>query len=165
MPVVIDVKELARAVETHAVDAQEERDEHRQELRPGQDAQASEPDASDFDGVACLAANRRLGRGAGGGSQLALWRRWPTTVPSAQWAIDEDARAERLRREGVAIVPREELLRRLPAMVSDVPLRRLGAMASTRRVDTMPIAGSRGGAISVVQVGQPDVAGGLAPPI
>jgi TRAP-type transport system periplasmic protein len=109
-PVVLDVKDLARAVETHAVDAQENpltntvnfglHTTHKHLSLTGH-----------FHGVALLLANRAwfeaLTPAMQGAVQAAAAE---ATAAQRQWAIEEDALClERLNAEGVAIVPTEEI--------------------------------------------------------
>jgi len=109
-PVVIDVKDLAHAVETHEVDAQENpltntvnfglyRTHRHLSL------------TSHFHGVALLLANRAWFEGLAPALQSAMLAAVAdSTSAQRQWAIEEDALClERLRREGVAIVPAEEI--------------------------------------------------------
>ena len=120
-PVVIDVKDLVRAVESHAVDAQENpltntvnfglRRTHRHLSL-----------TSHFHGVALLLANRAWFEGlAPQGQAAVLAAAADATTAQRQWAIEEDALClERLRREGVAIVPAEEIdFPAFRALVSD----------------------------------------------
>jgi TRAP-type C4-dicarboxylate transport system substrate-binding protein len=109
-PVVLDVKDLLRAVETHAVDAQENpltntvnfglHKVHKHLSLTGH-----------FHGVALLLANRawfdRLAPEMQGAVRAAAA---DATAAQRQWAIHEDALClERLKAEGVAIVPAEEI--------------------------------------------------------
>jgi TRAP-type transport system periplasmic protein len=109
-PVVIDVKDLVRAVEIGEVDAQENPltntvnfGLHRTHKHLSL--------TSHFHGVALLLANRAWFEGLAPAIQSAvLAAAADATAAQRQWAIDEDAVClERLRREGVAIVPAEEI--------------------------------------------------------
>ena len=109
-PLVLDVKDLVHAVETHAVDAQENpltntvnfglHKTHKHLSLTGH-----------FHGVALLLANRAWFEGLAPGIQAAvLAAAADATAVQRQWAIDEDALClERLKAEGVAIVPAEEI--------------------------------------------------------
>jgi tripartite ATP-independent transporter DctP family solute receptor len=109
-PVVIDVKDLVRAVETHAVDAQENpltntvnfglHKTHKHLSLTGH-----------FHGVALLLANRAWFEGLTPALQAALRSAAAdTTAAQRQWAIEEDALClQRLRADGVAIVPAEAI--------------------------------------------------------
>ena len=109
-PVVIDVKDLARAVETHAVDAQENPLTNTVNFGLHKTHKHLSL-TSHFHGVALLLANRAWFEALAPGLQSALLAASAdATAAQRQWAIDEDALClERLRREGVAIVPAEEI--------------------------------------------------------
>ena len=109
-PAVIDVKDLVRVVEAHEVDAQENPltntvnfGLHRTHRHLSL--------TSHFHGVALLLANRAWFEGLAPAIQSAvLAAAADAAAAQRQWAIDEDAVClERLRREGVAIVPAEEI--------------------------------------------------------
>ena len=122
-PVVIDVRDLVRAVEAHEVDAQENPltntvnfGLHRTHRHLSL--------TSHFHGVALLLANRTWFEGLAPAIQSAvLAAAADAAAAQRQWAIDEDAVClERLRREGVAIVPAEEIdFAAFRALVSDPP--------------------------------------------
>jgi TRAP-type C4-dicarboxylate transport system substrate-binding protein len=109
-PVVLDVKDLVRAVETHAVDAQENpltntvnfglHKTHKHLSMTGH-----------FHGVALLLANRAWFAGlAPGLQQDVLAAVADATAAQRQWAIEEDALClERLKADGVEIVPAGEI--------------------------------------------------------
>jgi TRAP-type C4-dicarboxylate transport system substrate-binding protein len=109
-PVVLDVKDLARAVETYAVDAQENpltntvnfgfHKVHRHLSLTGH-----------FHGIALLLANRAWFDALAPEMQADVRAAAAdATAAQRQWAIDEDALClERLKAEGVAIVPAEEI--------------------------------------------------------
>ncbi|HWE19415.1 MAG TPA: TRAP transporter substrate-binding protein [Hyphomicrobiaceae bacterium] len=109
-PVVLDVKDLVHAVETHAVDAQENpltntvnfglHKTHKHLSLTGH-----------FHGVALLLANRPWFDALAPEMQRALrTAAADATAAQRQWAIDEDALClERLKAEGVAIMPAEEI--------------------------------------------------------
>ncbi|MBO0763288.1 MAG: TRAP transporter substrate-binding protein [Hyphomicrobiaceae bacterium] len=109
-PVVIDVKDLARAVETHAVDAQENPLTNTVNFRLHKTHKHLSL-TSHFHGVSLLLANRAWFEGLSPALQAAL----PSAAADAtavqrQWAIDEDALClQRLQAEGVTIVPAEEI--------------------------------------------------------
>jgi TRAP-type C4-dicarboxylate transport system substrate-binding protein len=109
-PVTIDVKDLVRAVETHEVDAQENPltntvnfGLHRTHKHLSL--------TSHFWGVALLLANRAWFEALTPPMQSALLAAAAeATTAQRQWAIAEDALClERLRQEGVAVVPAEEI--------------------------------------------------------
>jgi TRAP-type C4-dicarboxylate transport system substrate-binding protein len=109
-PVTIDVKDLVRAVETHEVDAQENPltntvnfGLHRTHKHLSL--------TSHFWGVALLLANRAWFEGLTPAMQAALAAATAdATTAQRQWAIAEDALClARLRRDGVAIVPAEDI--------------------------------------------------------
>jgi len=109
-PVTIDVKGLVRAVETHEVDAQENPltntvnfGLHRTHKHLSL--------TSHFYGVALLLANRAWFEGLTPAMQATLAAATAdATTAQRQWAIAEDALClARLRRDGVAIVPAEEI--------------------------------------------------------
>jgi TRAP-type C4-dicarboxylate transport system substrate-binding protein len=107
---VLDVKDLVHAVETHAVDAQENpltntvnfglHKTHKHLSLTGH-----------FHGVALLLANRPWFDALAPEMQRALrTAAADATAAQRQWAIDEDALClERLKAEGVAIMPAEEI--------------------------------------------------------
>lgn len=109
-PLVIDVKDLVRAVETGEVDAQENpltntvnfglHRTHKHLSLTGH-----------FHGVALLLANRAWFEGLDSATQAALASACSeVTAVQRQWAIDEDSLClDRLRQDGVAIVPEEEI--------------------------------------------------------
>lgn len=109
-PLVIDVKDLVRAVETGEVDAQENpltntvnfglHKTHKHLSLTGH-----------FHGVALLLANRAWFEALTPAVQSALLAASAeTTAAQRQWAIDEDALClDRLRQDGVSIVPAEEI--------------------------------------------------------
>ena len=109
-PVVTDVKDLVHAVETHAVDAQENpltntvnfglHRTHKHLSLTGH-----------FHGVALLLANRAWLQGLAPGLQQAVRAAAAdATAAQRQWAIDVDALClERLKAEGVEIVPTGEI--------------------------------------------------------
>jgi TRAP-type C4-dicarboxylate transport system substrate-binding protein len=109
-PVAIDVKDLAHAVATHAVDAQENpltntvnfglHATHRHLSLTGH-----------FHGVALLLANRAWLEALAPALRAGvLAAAADATVAQRQWAVDEDAQClERLRTAGVAVVPAEEI--------------------------------------------------------
>jgi TRAP-type transport system periplasmic protein len=109
-PVVLDVKDLGRAVETHAVDAQENpltntlnfglHRTHKHLSLTGH-----------FHGMALLLANRAWFEALAPATQGAVRAAAAAaTTAQRQWAIEEDALClERLRQEGVAIVPAEAI--------------------------------------------------------
>ena len=109
-PLVIDVKDLVRAVEAGEVDAQENpltntvhfglHKTHKHVSLTGH-----------FHGVALLLANRAwFAALAPGPRQALLAAAADATAAQRQWAIDEDAWClDRLRADGVAIVPAEEI--------------------------------------------------------
>ena len=109
-PVTIDVKDLVRAVETHEVDAQENPltntvnfGLHRTHKHLSL--------TSHFYGVALLLANRAWLEALPPAMQSALAAAAAdATAAQRQWAIAEDALClERLRQDGVAVVPAEEI--------------------------------------------------------
>jgi TRAP-type C4-dicarboxylate transport system substrate-binding protein len=109
-PVVLDVKDLVRAVEDHAVDAQENPltntvnfGLHRAHKHLSLTAH--------FHGVALLLANRAWFAGLAPAVQRGvLAAAADATAAQRQWAIEEDAVClERLRGEGVTVVPAEEI--------------------------------------------------------
>jgi TRAP-type C4-dicarboxylate transport system substrate-binding protein len=109
-PVTIDVKDLVRAVETHAVDAQENPltntvnfGLHRTHKHLSL--------TSHFWGVALLLANRAWLEALPPAMQSALLAAAAdATTAQRQWAIAEDALClERLRQDGVAVVPAEAI--------------------------------------------------------
>ena len=109
-PVTIDVKDLVRAVETHEVDAQENPltntvnfGLHRTHKHLSL--------TSHFYGVALLLANRAWLEALPPAMQSALAAAAAdATMAQRQWAIAEDALClERLRQDGVAVVPAEEI--------------------------------------------------------
>jgi TRAP-type transport system periplasmic protein len=109
-PVTIDVKDLVRAVETHAVDAQENPltntvnfGLHRTHKHLSL--------TSHFWGVALLLANRAWLEALPPAMQSTLLAAADdATTAQRQWAIAEDALClERLRQEGVAVVPAEDI--------------------------------------------------------
>jgi len=109
-PVTIDVKDLVRAVETHEVDAQENPltntvnfGLHRTHKHLSL--------TSHFYGVALLLANRAWLEALPPAMQSALAAAAAdATKAQRQWAIAEDALClERLRQDGVTVVPAEEI--------------------------------------------------------
>jgi TRAP-type transport system periplasmic protein len=109
-PLVIDVKDLVRAVETGQVDAQENPltntvnfGLHRTHKHLSL--------TSHFHGVALLLANRAWFEGLAPAVQHGvLAAAADATAAQRQWAIEEDAAClERLEAEGVSIVPAEEI--------------------------------------------------------
>ena len=109
-PVTIDVKGLVRAVETHEVDAQENPltntvnfGLHRTHKHLSL--------TSHFYGVALLLANRAWFEALTPAMQSALLAATAeATTAQRQWAIAEDALClERLRQDGVAVVPAEDI--------------------------------------------------------
>jgi TRAP-type transport system periplasmic protein len=109
-PVTIDVKDLVRAVETHEVDAQENPltntvnfGLHRTHKHLSL--------TSHFWGVALLLANRAWLEALPPAMQSALAAAAAdATAAQRQWAIAEDALClERLRQDGVAVVPAEHI--------------------------------------------------------
>ena len=109
-PLVIDVKDLVRAVETHAVDAQENpltNTVHFGLHRTHKHLSLT----SHFHGVALLLANRAWFEGLTPAMQSALLAASAeATAAQRQSAIAEDALClELLRRNGVAVVPAEDL--------------------------------------------------------
>ena len=109
-PVVIDMKDLVRAVETHQVDAQENPLTNTVNFGLHKTHKHLSL-TSHFHGVALLLANRAWFEGLAPALQAAL-RSAAADAAAAQrqWAIDEDALClERLKAEGVAIVPAEEI--------------------------------------------------------
>jgi TRAP-type C4-dicarboxylate transport system substrate-binding protein len=109
-PLVIDVKDLVRAVESGEVDAQENpltNTVHFGLYRTHKYLSLT----SHFHGVALLLANRAWFEGLAPALQSAVRSAAAdATAAQRQWAIDEDALClERLRQEGVAIVPAEEI--------------------------------------------------------
>jgi TRAP-type C4-dicarboxylate transport system substrate-binding protein len=125
-PVAIDVKDLVHAVESHEVDAQENPltntvnfGLYRTHVHLSLTAH--------FHGVALLLANRAWFEALAPAIQSAvLAAAADATTAQRQWAIDEDALClERLRREGVAIVPPEGIdfaaFRAAVSAVSDPP--------------------------------------------
>ena len=122
-PMVIDVKDLARAVATHEVDAQE--NPLTNTVNFGLHATHKHLSlTAHFHGVALLLANRAWFEALAPQAQSAvLAAAADATAAQRQWAIDEDALClERLRREGVAIVPPEDIdFAAFRALVSDPP--------------------------------------------
>jgi TRAP-type C4-dicarboxylate transport system substrate-binding protein len=125
-PVAIDVKDLVRAVETGEVDAQENPLTNTVNFGlHGSHKHLSL--TAHFHGVALLLANRAWFEALAPAIQSAvLAAAAEVTAAQRQWAIDEDALClERLRREGVAIVPPEEIdfaaFRAAVSAVSDPP--------------------------------------------
>lgn len=109
-PLVIDVKDLVRAVDTHEVDAQENpltNTVHFGLHRAHKHLSLT----SHFHGVALLLANRAWFEALAPARQSAvLAASAEATVAQRQLAIAEDALClERLRQDGVAIVPAEEI--------------------------------------------------------
>jgi len=109
-PVVIDVKDLVRAVETHEVDAQENPLTNTTNFglhRTHRHLSLT----SHFHGVALLLANRAWFEALVPATQLAvLAASAKATAAQRQFAIAEDALClEQLRRDGVAIVSAEEI--------------------------------------------------------
>jgi len=109
-PMVIDVKDLVRAVETHEVDAQENPLTNTTNFglhRTHRHLSLT----SHFHGVALLLANRAWFEALLPATQLAvLAAAENATVAQRQFAIAEDALClEQLRRDGVAIVSAEEI--------------------------------------------------------
>jgi TRAP-type C4-dicarboxylate transport system substrate-binding protein len=109
-PVVIDVKDLVRAVETHAVDAQENpltNTVHFGLHRTHKHLSLT----SHFHGVALLLANRAWFETLAPPLQAALLAASAdATAAQRRFAVDEDALClERLEREGVAVVRPEEI--------------------------------------------------------
>ena len=109
-PVVIDVKDLVRAVETHEVDAQENPLTNTTNFglhRTHRHLSLT----SHFHGVALLLANRAWFEALAPATQLAmLAASAKATAAQRQFAIAEDALClEQLRRDGVAIVSAEEI--------------------------------------------------------
>jgi TRAP-type C4-dicarboxylate transport system substrate-binding protein len=109
-PVVLDVKDLVRAVETHAVDAQENPLTNTLNFGISKTHQHLSLTAH-LHGVALLLANRAWLEALPSHLRAAVQAAAAdATAAQRQWAIDEDALClERLRAEGVAIVPAEEL--------------------------------------------------------
>jgi TRAP-type C4-dicarboxylate transport system substrate-binding protein len=109
-PVVIDVKDLARAVETRAVDAQENPLTNTVNFGLHKTHKYLSL-TSHFHGLALLLANRAWFDGLTAALQAALRSAAAdATAAQRQWAIDEDALClERLDAEGVTIVPAEEI--------------------------------------------------------
>jgi TRAP-type C4-dicarboxylate transport system substrate-binding protein len=125
-PLVIDVKDLVRAVESHEVDAQE--NPLTNTVNFGLHAIHKHLSlTSHFHGVALLLANRTWFEALAPQVQAGvLAAAADATTAQRQWAIDEDAVClERLRREGVTIVPPEQIdFPAFRALVSDPPPRR-----------------------------------------
>jgi TRAP-type C4-dicarboxylate transport system substrate-binding protein len=109
-PVVIDVKDLARAVETRAVDAQENPLTNTVNFGLHKTHKYLSL-TSHFHGLALLLANRAWFDGLSPALQAALRSAAAdATAAQRQWAIDEDALClEHLDAEGVTIVPAEEI--------------------------------------------------------
>lgn len=109
-PVVIDVKDLARAVETRAVDAQENPLTNTVNFGLHKTHKYLSL-TSHFHGLALLLANRAWFDGLTAALQAALRSAAAdATAAQRQWAIDEDALClEHLDAEGVTIVPAEEI--------------------------------------------------------
>jgi TRAP-type C4-dicarboxylate transport system substrate-binding protein len=109
-PVVIDVKDLVRAVETHLVDAQENPLTNTVNFGLHKTHKHLSL-TSHFHGVALLLANRAWFEALAPDLQAALRSAAAdATAAQRQSAIDEDARClQRLRAEGVLIVPPEEI--------------------------------------------------------
>ncbi len=109
-PLVIDVKDLAKAVASHAVDAQENPLTNTVNFGlHGTHKHLSL--TAHFHGVALLLANRAWFEALAPAVQAGvLAASADATAAQRQWAIDEDALClERLKAEGVAIVPAEEI--------------------------------------------------------
>jgi len=109
-PVVIDVKDLARAVATHEVDAQE--NPLTNTVNFGLHATHKHLSlTAHFHGVALLLANRAWFEALAPVLQAGvLAAAAEAAAAQRQWAIDEDALClERLKAEGVAILPAEEI--------------------------------------------------------
>ena len=109
-PMVIDVKDLTRAVETHEVDAQENPLTNTVNFGLHHTHKHLSL-TSHFHGVALLLANRAWFEALAPAMQSALLAASAdATAAQRQWAIDEDALClEQLRRDGVAVVPAEEI--------------------------------------------------------
>lgn len=109
-PMVIDVKDLVRAVETHAVDAQENPLTNTVNFGLHKTHKHLSL-TSHFHGVALLLANRAWFEGLAPAMQSALLAASANaTVAQRQFAIAEDTLClEQLRRDGVTIVPAEEI--------------------------------------------------------
>jgi TRAP-type C4-dicarboxylate transport system substrate-binding protein len=109
-PVVIDVKDLVRAVETHEVDAQENPLTNTVNFGLHK-AHKHVSLTSHFHGVALLLANRAWFEALAPALQSAvLAAAADATGAQRQLAIADDALClERLRREGVAVVPAEDI--------------------------------------------------------
>jgi len=109
-PVTIDVKDLVGAVERHEVDAQE--NPLTNTLNFGLHRTHKHLSlTSHFWGVALLLANRAWLEALSPALQSALLAAADdATTAQRQWAMAEDALClERLRREGVAVVPAEDI--------------------------------------------------------
>ena len=109
-PVVIDVKDLVRAVETDAVDAQENPLTNTVNFGLHKTHKHLSL-TSHFHGVALLLANRAWFEGLAPALQAALRSAAAdATAAQRQWAIEEDALClQRLKAEGVAVVPAEQI--------------------------------------------------------
>ena len=109
-PMVIDVKDLTRAVETHEVDAQENPLTNTVNFGLHHTHKHLSL-TSHFHGVALLLVNRAWFEALAPAMQSALLAASAdATAAQRQWAIDEDALClEQLRRDGVAVVPAEEI--------------------------------------------------------
>ena len=118
-PLMIDVKDLVRAVETNEVDAQENpltNTVHFGLHRTHKHLTLT----SHFHGVALLLANRAWLEALARRRKAPCWPRRRGNGGSATVAIAEDELClERLRRNGVAIVPGADRPRRLPRVVAD----------------------------------------------
>jgi TRAP-type C4-dicarboxylate transport system substrate-binding protein len=122
-PKTIDVKDLARAVASHAVDAQDNPLTNTVNFGLHETHKHLSLTAH-FHGVALLLANRAWLEALSPALQAAvLAAAADATAAQRQWAIDEDALClERLRAAGVAIVPPEAIdLAAFRAAVSDPP--------------------------------------------
>jgi TRAP-type C4-dicarboxylate transport system substrate-binding protein len=122
-PVVIDVKDLAHAVASHAVDAQE--NPLTNTVNFGLHATHGHLSlTAHLHGVALLLANRAWFEALAPARRAGvLAAAADATAAQRQWAIDEDALClERLRAAGVAIVPPEAIdFAAFRALVSDPP--------------------------------------------
>jgi TRAP-type C4-dicarboxylate transport system substrate-binding protein len=122
-PAVIDVKHLVRAVETGEVDAQENPLTNTVNFGLHKTHKHLSL-TSHFHGVALLLANRAWFEALAPAARSAvLAAAADATAVQRQWAIEEDALClERLKAEGVAIVPAEEIdFAAFRAAVSDPP--------------------------------------------
>jgi TRAP-type C4-dicarboxylate transport system substrate-binding protein len=122
-PVAIDVKDLVHAVETHAVEAQENPLTNTVNFGLHKTHKHLSL-TSHFHGVALLLANRAWFEGLAPGLRPGvLAAAADATAAQRQWAIDEDALClDRLEAEGVAIVPAGEIdFAAFRALISDPP--------------------------------------------